>query len=323
MPGWEDEYADYDDEELDQVRNAWARAGHTPHAAAGWGLERDPRDVWGYEDDPRIGWGEGAQDPRAAWGGATLMRTHSQGQPKSPGKKKQKKRANSFSGGQLQGAWGMATTFSEHNLSRRPEDWREGYSPRGISGADLSFSSFFRVSKKPDPNEWSGDNKKRTLAGVLTFNANRPSISYDMRRPPDETPFMGQFKPRSVHEMVQPAVTPPTGRMRLMHPRLPWYIDVLGGYHAPGVTLSDVLRSLFVELDRPIGSQDFWNEELGKREREGLTRAFKERCAQKGDYMREEMLLGVKRVDFLGPECIFVGLVRRNGMWEIKTDSNL
>jgi hypothetical protein len=41
-------------------------------------------------------------------------------------------------------------TFDEKNLSPRPDDWRDGYSPRGGIGADLSFSSFFRVGKKSD-----------------------------------------------------------------------------------------------------------------------------------------------------------------------------
>jgi hypothetical protein len=122
--------------------------------------------------------------------------------------------------------------------------------------------------------------------------------------------------------MFQLAVVPPTARMRLMHPRLPWYVDVVAGHHASGVMLYDLLLQLYNELDRPIAARDFWNDEIGKRGREGLTKAFKERCAMQGEYAREEKKKGVKRVDFLGVDCIFVGLVRRNNVWEIKTDSN-
>ncbi|KAJ6527086.1 hypothetical protein B0H19DRAFT_1196427 [Mycena capillaripes] len=319
-----EEYCDYDALDAEEEREMQAHArqlaqgrdprqGHDPWTS--WRPPQPERPAWA-QDSPTPAWAhEGA--------GAALMRTNSQGYPKSPGKKS-KKRSNSFGGGQLQGGWGTPIVFDEHHLSRRPEDWREGYSSRGISGADISFSSLFRVGRRSsDPNEWSGDTKKRTLATALTFNFTRPNISYDLRRPPEETPFMGSFQPQSQREMMQPAATPAPPRMRLMHPRLPWYIDVVPGFHnTPGVTLYDVLRTLFIELDRAILSRDFWNEELGRRERESLTHAFKERCSRKGKHMQEEIAKGVKRVDFLGLDCVFVGLVRRNGMWEIKTESH-
>lgn len=47
---------------------------------------------------------------------------------------------------------------------------------------------------------------------ALAFNASRPNISYDMRRAPEETQFMGNFRPRSQGEMVQLAMSPPTVR---------------------------------------------------------------------------------------------------------------
>ncbi|KAJ7258809.1 hypothetical protein B0H12DRAFT_436930 [Mycena haematopus] len=216
----------------------WGPQGHDPRALGH--DPRDPRPTWDHDPRTATAW---EHDPRAAaaWhdgGGAELMRTHSQGQPRSPGMKKKRsssskrRRAASFSGGQPQpqGGWGIPATFDENNLSRRPEDWRDGYSPRGISGADISFSSLFRVGKKADLNGWPDDTKKRTLAPVLTYNASRPNISYDLRRSPEDTQFMGNFQPRSQREMVQPAVTPPTVRMRLLHPRLPWYVDVLAPF---------------------------------------------------------------------------------------------
>ncbi|KAJ7900673.1 hypothetical protein B0H14DRAFT_3752961, partial [Mycena olivaceomarginata] len=116
--------------------------------------------------------------------------------------------------------------------------WRDGYSPRGISGADISFSSLFCVSRRSD-SDWTDDNKRCTLAMALAFNASRSNISYDMRRAPEETQFMDNFRPRSQGEMEQLAMSPPTLRMRLMHPRLPWYVDIFTGPHGPGVTLYD------------------------------------------------------------------------------------
>ncbi|KAF8190717.1 hypothetical protein K438DRAFT_1763161 [Mycena galopus ATCC 62051] len=72
-----------------------------------------------------------------------ILRTHSQGRPATPGmmKKRQKKRANSFSGGQLAGGWVIPAKFDENHLSQRHEDWRDGDSPRGVSGTDISFCS--------------------------------------------------------------------------------------------------------------------------------------------------------------------------------------
>ncbi|KAJ6508095.1 hypothetical protein DFH09DRAFT_942750 [Mycena vulgaris] len=105
--------------------------------------------------------------------------------------------------------------------------------------------------------------------------------------------------------------------MRLMHPRLPWYVDVQS---ANGITVYDVLRTLFEKLKRQIVAQDFYNEELDARDREIVTRAFQDRFSMNGwESAREEKLKGVKQVDFLGEEFIFVGLERRNDMWEIKT----
>ncbi|KAJ7200350.1 hypothetical protein GGX14DRAFT_372244 [Mycena pura] len=109
--------------------------------------------------------------------------------------------------------------------------------------------------------------------------------------------------------------------MRLMHPRLPWYVDVKPGPKTPGVSIFDVLHALYEELDRPIAARDFWNVELNNSDRKSLTRAFKERCLRHGQYAGEEMAKGVKRIDFLGAEFVFVGLSRRNGMWELRTMS--
>ncbi|KAJ7480655.1 hypothetical protein FB451DRAFT_152172 [Mycena latifolia] len=334
-----EEFFDYDAEEAlvareeeeaveRWTRQQWARQaqaqGHDPRA--GWPQDpraqgHDPRAGW--PQDPRAGW---PQDPRAGWpqeqrpswaqDDLALARVHSFGEA-SP--KKKKKRANSLGRGQLQGWGGTGHAFDENHLSQRPDDWRDGYSPRTGLGADLSFSSFFRVGKKADTGGTGefADTKKRDLCRVLTFNPSAPRIAYDMRKAPEETSFFGAFRPQHAREMAQPAVTPAATRMRLVHPRLPWYVDVR---RQQGITLYDVLRALYDELNLQIAGRDFWNEELGKRDRDGLTRAFKERCQMDGkEHAREEMLKGVKRVDFLGAEVVFVGLARRNGMWEIKT----
>ncbi|KAJ7108633.1 hypothetical protein C8R44DRAFT_294403 [Mycena epipterygia] len=102
------------------------------------------------DDDKWEGAAQEDRDGRASAAGArhvdelALTRTHSLGQAQSP----KKKRSNSFGEGELQG-WALPMTFDQDHLSRRPHDWREGYSPRGSTGPDISsFSSFFRVGKK-------------------------------------------------------------------------------------------------------------------------------------------------------------------------------
>lgn len=64
-----------------------------------------------------------------------------------------------------------------------------------------------------------------------------------MRLPSQEKPFVGNFRPRNAHKLMQ-QMSQPTGPMRPMHPRLPWFVEVAGAYHAP-VTLADVLGALF------------------------------------------------------------------------------
>ncbi|KAJ7644801.1 hypothetical protein FB45DRAFT_898701 [Roridomyces roridus] len=219
----------------------------------------------------------------------------------------------------------MAVAFDEHHLAPRPEEWRAGYTPRGSAATDLSLSSLFRRNTTLDDAGDYVDTKKRKLADPLVYSAARPGITYDMRLSPDRTRAFGPFKPRTSGDLMQPAVTPATSRMRLVHPRLPWWVDVRQATpNQGGVTLYDVLRTLHDELDRAIGSRDFFNEELGRKDRDALTKAFKERCSLQGGDVRsdvkKEMLKGVKRVDYLGTECVFVGLVKKNGIWEIKTE---
>ncbi|KAF8263788.1 hypothetical protein EI94DRAFT_1740109 [Lactarius quietus] len=85
--------------------------------------------------------------------------------------------------------------------------------------------------------------------------------------------------------------------MKLYHSHLPRYIDVTttGGV---GMTFHD----LFSHIQRE--------------EREKMSRAWKERC----QYNQGAMSQGVKKVDYLMRDCVFIGLARgRDGMWEMKT----
>ncbi|KAI0290159.1 hypothetical protein BC826DRAFT_913641 [Russula brevipes] len=103
--------------------------------------------------------------------------------------------------------------------------------------------------------------------------------------------------------------------MKLFHPRLPWFIEVRTE-NGVGVTFHDLLVHIQSVLFSRIKNSDFYNSELTQDQREKISRAWKERC----QYNQGEMNQGVKKVDYLMRDCIFVGLVRgRDGMWEIKT----
>jgi hypothetical protein len=103
--------------------------------------------------------------------------------------------------------------------------------------------------------------------------------------------------------------------MRLIHPRLPWYIDVHAS-NPTGVNLSDLFQAIWNCLRWPIQKADFWNDELSDHDRDKIGHAWRVRCD--GDVF--ERGRGVRRVDFLRRHVVFEGLVKgRNGTWEMKT----
>jgi len=103
--------------------------------------------------------------------------------------------------------------------------------------------------------------------------------------------------------------------MRLVHARLPWYVDVLAS-NPSGVTLWDLFGAVYNALRTPITQRDFWNEEMGQKERAKVGDAWRIRVGND----LEERAAGVRRVDYLKKDVIFEGMVKgRNGTWELKT----
>lgn len=77
-----------------------------------------------------------------------------------------------------------------------------------------------------------------------------------------------------------------------------------------------MLFGIYTQLRRPISQDEYYTDALTARDREMLGLAFEERCG--GDL--REIAGGVRRVDFLGQEVGFVGLIRsRKGVWELKS----
>ncbi len=117
------------------------------------------------------------------------------------------------------------------------------------------------------------------------------------------------------YDLTRFTTEPPTRYMKLSHDRLPWYIEVRAS-NADGVTFYDLFVQIQTVLSSRIKNSDFYNNSITQEERDKISRAWKERC----QYNQGEMSQGVKKVDYLMRDCVFMGLVRcREGIWEIKT----
>jgi len=204
--------------------------------------------------------------------------------------------------------------LSPIHLSRKPRTWRGGYkSPfkRGLG----RYLSRIRSFLAPNP---IFDRRHLHLNPLISYRPRRTCITviYDIRMEP--LPHLGVHfldRPANTLDYSQLATFPPVHRLTLWHPKLPWYIKVHAS-NPNGITVQDVLFRIYTQLWRPITQAEYYTEELTPHDRELLSLAFAERCG--GDLA--EVLGGIRRVDFLGPEFGFIGLTRsRNGAWEIKT----
>ncbi|KAI9511053.1 hypothetical protein F5148DRAFT_975823 [Russula earlei] len=195
-------------------------------------------------------------------------------------------------------------------LYDRPGTWRPRFQmPR--SGVSSLMPSFTRGKGFPP-----ADTTSRTLDERLRFSALRePPLVWDMREDFSRVLFRELKRPVTTYDLTRFTTEPPTPFMRLFHARLPWYIEI-STTNGLGVTFYDLLTQMQSLLYSRIKNSDFYNNEITQDEREKISRAWKERC----QYNQGEMSQGIKKVDYLMRDCIFVGLVRdRDGLWEIKT----
>lgn len=117
----------------------------------------------------------------------------------------------------------------------------------------------------------------------------------------------------------QLATSPPVQSLVIWHPKLPWRIKVQASNAGIGITLGDVFNGIHEQLRLPIGHHEYYTVELTSEDRDMLTSVFEERCA--GD--SREVVGGLRRVDFLGKDVYFVGLLKsKDGKWEMKTSEN-
>ncbi|VDB85504.1 unnamed protein product [Peniophora sp. CBMAI 1063] len=199
----------------------------------------------------------------------------------------------------------------------RPGSWRPDFRmPR--SGLEAVFKkkgkTFSIAIQERHPSE---------LSPKLRYTPfSTAPVHYDMRHPPLPTPHQTHFSFSSLHnrpptpyDLAGFATEPPLPLMRLYHPRLPWYVDVVA-QDPVGVTLREVFEGIWEVMSRQVRESDYWNSEVEDEERAKIDRAYAIRCtidptARQG---------GVRKVDFLMRECIFLGLSKgREGMYEMRT----
>lgn len=213
-------------------------------------------------------------------------------------------------------------TWDETNLARRPRDWRAGYNPRASFLSSLSVLP--SVLKSQSDVQELTDPTKRRLSALLEYHPTQPPVTHDLRLNPlhNMSPILharmstnDHRKPFDDLDFAQFATTPPASLLRLVHPRLPWYIDIRQT-HPNGITVYDVIHQIYEELQQQILSRHYYNDVLSEKDRKEIAQAYHRRV----DLLRSGKENGILWIDFLGGEVIFEGLAKaKGGLWEIKT----
>lgn len=142
-----------------------------------------------------------------------------------------------------------------------------------------------------------------------------PPVAWDLRDDTSRIQIRELKRPVTGYDLTHFVTEPPLPFMRLYHPRLPWYIDVIA-QDPVGTTLYDLFSTIHAVMRSRISKSDYYNNDVTEEERNKVARAWRERC----QYDQHAMSRGVTKVDFLMRDCIFLGLAKgREGMWEIKT----
>uniref|UniRef100_A0A8H8CEV6 DUF6699 domain-containing protein n=1 Tax=Psilocybe cubensis TaxID=181762 RepID=A0A8H8CEV6_PSICU len=251
--------------------------------------------------------------------------------------------------------------FDENNLAKRPRDWRADYNPRPglIPAVTMAMGAMGGLGRSRSTVKEFHDPIRRQIHPLFDLTDVSPALSFSLRAPPNphslsppNLKFFRLSRPHNPIDLLQLATRPATPFMRLMHPKLPWYIDIHES-RPNGVLVGDVLEQMHRQLHVSIRGRHYWNDVLGPEERREIARAFEERVRAYGEgegmtpeeREREErersvwadgawggvqakgrervgevVKRGIIQVDFLGKKFWFEGLVRGpRGVWEIKT----
>lgn len=144
----------------------------------------------------------------------------------------------------------------------------------------------------------------------------KPPMELDLRRNPKELKIFSLEHTLSPLDFTRFACEPPLPRMRLFHPRLPWYIDV-HAQNPAGVMFLELFMAIWCCMFTLVREDDFYNSRMNPDAQEQIKRASEERCSTGTS---EAHATGIRRVDYLMGHVIMQGLKKAgDGMWEIKT----
>ena len=108
------------------------------------------------------------------------------------------------------------------------------------------------------------------------------------------------------HTFNEPATKPAAYNIRLLHPSLPWHVDITATTNS-GITIFQLLEGLHLSLQTPVTNAE-WNIHGNETEKNEILEARNRRCAFYGPGVSQR-LRGTLRVDFLKDDCCLRGLM--------------
>jgi hypothetical protein len=139
-------------------------------------------------------------------------------------------------------------------------------------------------------------------------------LYYDLRQP--ITQISLRTRTAQFVNLRQPATDPVVGWMTIRVPGTPWVLSV---QNSQGVTVENVLTTLYNELQRIVGRGEYPTFPLQIQNR--AASVFHARTREN----HAEHVQGIKRVDFLCGKNLFLGLTRAtdgSDMWVAKVTEN-
>lgn len=206
----------------------------------------------------------------------------------------------------------------------RKVSWHAGVPPSPFSPSSYS------ERRRSFGGVWdAGDRYFSPLAIHPLLSGRSPSgIHFDLSSPvfsPTHSVGSGRFTAPS-EALYQPATDPPITKMCITHELLIWPIEIKphrGEYEViPPINVGDVLYIVHQFLRRQIRHSEW--AKLDPHRRTEVTRAYTRRYMSVPATSNEEASHGVRRVDYLEDQCLFVGLAKihdRDGFscWELLT----
>ncbi|KAL1699748.1 hypothetical protein EV121DRAFT_215628 [Schizophyllum commune] len=205
------------------------------------------------------------------------------------------------------------SSSSSSTLSPTPEEASTEQAPKPVV-YNVTLPSPI-IIQFPAPTPQPSPALTRVAHPLLAWKSRCRQIIYDIRKPPStaSSPTPGVL-PRALNE---PATLTPCATISIVTPHFPGAMQVYPGAPTthPFVTVHDVLRTIYEELQRPASRTEYRAWLPTKRLRRQASKAYVRRCRDTDAYglsLISEREQGLKRVDFL-PEFMFQGLEPKSG----------